>query len=264
MVTNIGNIDFQSPERDLPIKMTLFVHLSGGEYDIDNNWDLWVFPKTDLSDIPAEAEEDVINKFGLRLVRGTNEKSLRIVSKICEKDIDFLNNGGRVVLLGSKPFPNSKTEFQINMCGRVEGNEATVIADHPLMLRFPHEGFCDWQFYNMLNSGSAINFNDVNLPFNPILEMVSTYKNIRKQASIFELEAGKGKLLVCSLNIDRKDPAGMFLLGEMLRYADSDKFLPETKITIEQLAKAIKLKQTKEIKDDANDRGYDPRAREKK
>ena len=38
----------------------------------------------------------------------------------------------------------------MGLAGRPEGNLATVIARHPLTDRFPHDGWCDWQFSKML------------------------------------------------------------------------------------------------------------------
>jgi len=105
-----------------------------------------------------------------------------------------------------------------------------VIEDHWITSRFPHNGFCDWQFYDMLQNSNAIVFNDFPKPFKPIIEIVSSFKLIKKQAALFELQVDNGKLLVCTLNLDKKNPAASYLKHTILQYAESDNFQPEIKL----------------------------------
>lgn len=268
-VTTIGKFDFIASDIDIPAKEILSVQLSGGEYEINNDWDFWVFPKTEFNEIIAETDEIIAGKFGnifggSNTTSTSNAKPLRIVSALTDRDLAVLKNGGTIILLGSEPFPNRKVQFAINICGRIDGNLATVIKDHPLFRKFPNDGFCDWQFYYMLNGAKSVNFNKLNIPFLPILDVVSSYKHIYKQAAVFELSVDAGKLLVCSLTIDPNDPAGMFLLREMLNYSAGNQFCPETKITIKEFIEAVGCKQvTASPVDDPNDIGYDPRTQHK-
>jgi len=161
---------------------------------------------------------------------------LQVISQWSNETLDFLGSGGRVLLLGPGPFASAPTTFQIAPAGRVVGNLATVIAEHPLFCEFPHDGFCDWQFYCLLNDGSAVLFQDERVPFDPILEVASSYKLLRKQGAIFELRVGAGALLVCSLNIGPDDPAGRCLLHHLIRYASGDEFQPQKSIVPEILS----------------------------
>lgn len=86
-----------------------------------------------------------------------------------------MKNGGRMILMGAGPFPGVPISFQITPGGRTGGNNATVIYDHPIMRDFPQDGFCDWQFAEMFHDGGAVQFNDLELAFRPIVEIVSTY-----------------------------------------------------------------------------------------
>src|SRR5699024_9717285 len=138
---------------------------------------------------------------------------IHIVSNLDMNMIDLLQNGGKVILLDSVFFPNLPTTFQPSVAGRTNGNLATVIYDHPLMESFPHDGYCSWQFEPMLEDGNAIVFNDIDIPFDPIIEVVSSFKKVLKQASLFELKVGDGALLVCSLNLKQEDPAGEYMLN---------------------------------------------------
>ena len=189
------------------------VTLTGGIYSISNSWDYWIFNKTDE---PAKAD-------------------YKVLSALTADDIEYMKNGGRVILLGSGPFPGLPITFQITPGGRTGGNNATVIHDHPLMRSFPHDGFCDWQFAPMFRDGGAILFNELDIDFKPIIEIVSTYKFIRKQAAVFEIKVGNGGMLVCGLNVNAEDASAQTLYARMKEYIISDEFDPKTEVSSEYL-----------------------------
>ena len=229
-ITKLTTITLRAPNLEAPARLTLHARLSGGDYELTNAWDYWVFPP--LQPLAAAVCPDAVLSVRFkdvleRLHVGVSGRaSLRLVSALNKEHIDYLADGGRIVLLGGAPFPTLPTSFQMSPAGRVQGNLATVIEDHPITNSFPHEGFCDWQFYSMLEGGNAVLFNELPIPFDPILEVVSSFKLIRKQASLFELGVGKGYLLVCTLNLGETDPAAICLLRILLNYAQSDDFRP--------------------------------------
>lgn len=245
-IEKLATLSINAPSLEKPSKITLYVRLSGGEYEITNHWDFWVFPKPLLTQVKIALSPEIKAKYK-NLFPGTPDKdcmdgdtsSIRITTSLDKAMVNFLLQGGRGILLGSRPFPALPTSFQLSVTGRVQGNLSTVIEDHPLMKTFPHEGFCDWQFYNMLEGGEAVVFNGLDLPFKPILEMVSSFKLLRKQACIFEICVGKGRLLVSSLNLEETDPAAMFLLNQMLDYAGSDQFRPENAVPLEEIFRIL-------------------------
>lgn len=263
-IEKLTTVSFIAPKLNTPKKLTLYAHLSGGEYEINNSWDFWSFPETNTIDTIVSVDKDIKNKyrslFNDALVTDNESKcDIRLISELNEDAIGFLANGGRGILIGSKPFPSLPTSFQLAITGRVQGNLATVIEDHPIMNDFPHEGFCDWQFYNMMEGGEAVLFNDLEIPFTPIIEVVSSFKMIRKQASLFELGVGKGKLLVCTLNLTETDPASKYLLQRMISYVKSDKFIPEVTIEANELRKLMDSYTTVEY-DFSTDEALDPNA----
>lgn len=214
--------------------MRLNVELRGGIYAVTNSWDYWIFNQVD----------DIA------------DTNIRIAKEITPEDVKHMENGGRILLLGSGPFPGLPITYQITPGGRVNGNSATVIYDHPLLRDFPHDGFCDWQFAPMFKDGGTIVFNELDIDFKPIVEIVSTYKMIKKQASIFELKAGNGGMLVCTLNVQTDDPAAKALYNSMLRYLASDKFAPSVSVTAAKMAEIIEM--NKDIKVDfTTDECYD-------
>ncbi|NMA95364.1 MAG: hypothetical protein GX974_04920 [Clostridiales bacterium] len=213
-ISHLGNIRFSMPYLDKASHLILSVRLSGGIYEILNSWDIWAFPKC---------------QFEGKL------EGIQIVDAIDSEALDLLQNGGKVVLMGTKPFESLPIGFQPSVTGRTIGNVATVIYDHPIMRGFPHNGYCDWQFYNMLEDSRAVVFNDLDIEFDPIIEIVSSFKRIKRQSSLFELRVGKGRLLVCGLNVDNRDPASICMLNLIGEYMKSDNFQPKIELGLDEL-----------------------------
>ncbi|NLB43292.1 MAG: hypothetical protein GX815_13775 [Clostridiales bacterium] len=226
------------------MKLTLHAHLSGGEYEINNDWDFWAFPEIDSIDSSVLIDTVINGRYkrifiDAKVIDSESKGEVILISELNEDTVNYLESGGRGILVGSKPFSSLPTSFQLSVTGRAQGNLATAIEDHPLMNDFPHEGFCDWQFYIMMEGGEAVVFNALNTPFNPIIEVVSSFKLIRKQASLFELGIGRGRLLVCTLNLSDTDPAARYLLSRMISYVKSDKFKPECVLDSTEMQKLI-------------------------
>jgi hypothetical protein len=81
------------------------------------------------------------------------------------------------------------------------------------------------------------------IPFEPIIEIATSYKNAHREAILFEYRVGEGKLLVCTANLDNK--VGSWLKGEIMSYAASDEFSPALSITPEELHAIINCKSQK-------------------
>jgi hypothetical protein len=238
-IVDLGDIELEAPKGlNAGKHLKLQVRLSGGEYDIVNDWDYWSFPVVELPDVTEY------------------DKQFRVIKFLDEDSLSYIASGGKALLLGRVPFPNLRTTFQMMYGGRVNGNNSTVVHDHPLTRRFPHDGFCDWQFYPMLEGGSAVVFNELDIPFTPIVEIVSSYKMIRKQAAVFEMSVGKGSLLVCSLNLNPSDPGARYMYHQLYSYMRSPQFTPYVK-TEQEILKAM-ISQARELSVDfSTDEGYD-------
>ncbi len=235
-IDKLATIRLDLPPSKKPTKATLRVALSGAEGTIDNRWDYWIFPRA--ASAPSQ--------------------QVLFTSVLDAKAVERLARAGRVVLLGHKPLPARRMSFQINMVSRPDGNLATLIEKHPLTDRFPHDGYCDWQFFKMLNQAVPVQFNGLGVPFDPIIEVASSYKRIRKQAVVFEWRVGRGRLLVCGLRLADSDPAGAYFRQLLHEYAASEAFRPKTQISLEQLAKITKLDVRSPEEEPEMDKALDP------
>jgi hypothetical protein len=218
-VAEVATIDAPMPKLEQPMKATLTVELQCPGDPVRNQWDFWLFPSGE-----AKAPDNV-----------------RVVTELDAVAIDALAAGQRVVLLGTKPFSARGTRFRSVSAGRAEGDVATVISRHPLADQIPNDGFGDWQFYHMLSGAASVQFDDMPEAFDPIVEVVCSYKQIHRQAALFEWRVGDGRLLVCSLSLNDWDPAGAYFRRCLLAYAGGEQFQPRTQVAPERLKQLLKL-----------------------
>ena len=227
-VTKLYDFTCILPKSDIPYGAKLCVTLDGGDTYTENEWEIYAFPKADEPD-----SGDII-------VRDDMES---------EELIKALRDGKDVLILGNKPFVSMPTDFRIALAGRTAGNLATVINDHPITQDIPHDGFCSWQFCEMMRGGSAVCF-EADVPFNPIIEVASTHKYVIRQSALFEFRALKGRLLVCGFAFKDSDPFAAWLKSKLVSYMQSDAFVPVDSLCEEGLVSLIngKVKKAEENK----------------
>jgi len=223
-LTELYTVEFTVPKLESAKMLKLYVSLGGDDTDVNNVWELYVYPKADVQKALTRAQ-----KAGVRVVDKMTGAEL----------IEAMKRGERVAIFGTEPFAKCPTSFQISLAGRTTGHLATVIADTPLMEGFPHEGFCSWQFREMMNGGSSVLLDLPEIEYAPVIEIASAYKNARREALVCEYKVGEGRLFVCSLNLKDSDPGARYLKSRMLGYLVSDEYSPKIRINELQLVRLI-------------------------
>ena len=78
--------------------------------------------------------------------------------------------------------------------------------DHPSLRGFPHEGFGDLQFFNLIDGAVPLPLDKWRTGFEPIMggirttsSFLSKVKNLSRVGYLFETKVGGGRLLVTSL-----------------------------------------------------------------
>ena len=206
--TRLADVRILIPNLQTAKKLTLSAKMRDTSGLFMNSWDFWVFPR---------AEE-------------TPPGDLLILRKWDNRALDELNRGGRVILLSADGiFPTIPSAFRpCWWLGDPQGdsNVGTDIADHPAMRGFPHEGWCDLQFVNLLNGSKAVLLDDLPVKIEPIVRCLDVHTTLRNKAYLFEVNVGQGRLLVSSFNLQAEDPAAEYLLNQLIRYAASPDFAP--------------------------------------
>ena len=277
-VTDFGRFQVEPPAEGRPRKLTLSARFSDGKTTVANEWSFWIFPKDRL----GESQRAVFLLHGIfvaddrpaksypfiRLVREPQlpnlpADSLLITMEITQAVSSYLTRGGRVMLLpgmyvGEPGLPMLPSYFRpmANWMG-TEGNTGTIVNPHPALGDFPHEGYADLQFFDLMDGGrcprpNAPFWNTVPGVYNldawpssiePIIRSNPNYKTGSNRAYLFEAQVGSGKLLASSLRIHETLPdlpEAQYLFNSLLRYAVSDAFQPQARVTEEQLEKLRK------------------------
>lgn len=219
-VTELYRINFELPKFSSPTKIDIKAELFTNGKSIENKWQIYAFPTP--------------------RTLGKPEYPFFEASELSKKElISRLENGERVLIFGAKPFQYEGTDFQISLAGRTNGHLATVIREHPLTKNIPHENFLARQFEKLLTGGRAAILDSKTVPYSPIIEIATSYKNAHKEALLFEYCVGDGRLLVCGLNFTDGDPAAEWLKAEIRNYVASSDFLPEISLTVSELLDII-------------------------
>lgn len=99
---------------------------------------------------------------------------------------------------------------------------------------FPHEGFADLQFYQMIAETPP--FDMATFTSDGIVPVIqafgSPYTVCPQRAYLFEGAVGKGKVIFCGLNIEPKNAAAVYLLSVLSKYATSSDFCPPKEIPL--------------------------------
>lgn len=225
------HISLTMPKVEKPEALKLVATLGGGNTDINNEWELYLFPKVKANPPSKKAQRAAGVIFADDMTKDELIKNLAA--------------GKSVVLLSAGPFARYDNSFQISIAGRTHGHLATVITDTPFMRDFPHSGFCSWQFFDMMMESHTAGLDLPSAEFAPIIEVASSYKNARREAMMFEYRVGDGKLFVSTLNLKESDPAATWLKARIAEYAMSDEFEPKVSLTFDELGYLTSLESEK-------------------
>jgi len=233
-------------------KLELVLELSHGQSAFVNRWSFWTFPKGRLLRTSEMPVTSLVKWAGLsRLypfiqhVTPTQESaSLLIATSLNGESLQFLEGGGRVLLLAERSlFERSSESTFFPASGGALG---TLVSDHPALKGFPSEGFCDLQFFNLLDGAYAYPLDEWPKDMVPLVGGIRTTtgflskaKNLSRVGYVFEAKVGKGKLLVSTLrireNFDEAYPEAISVFDHLLRYATSQGFEPRFEMAKDRL-----------------------------
>jgi beta-galactosidase len=254
-VTQVATIRIAAPGAGDSQKLELVLDLNNRGSSYTNRWSFWVFSKRSLLKTSETSVVSSVKWAGLpRLYpfikqdSPTRDSGLLLTSSLTTDTVRLLEGGGRVLLLADKNlFERSSDATFFPASGGALG---TVIPEHIAFKGFPNEGFCDLQFYNLLEGAYSYPLDSWPKEMVPIVGGVRTTtgflsktKNLSRVGYVFEARVGKGKLLVSTLrireNFDEAYPETISVFDRLLRYAVSREFDPRVEMTREQLRRFL-------------------------
>ncbi|MCU0796552.1 MAG: discoidin domain-containing protein [Akkermansiaceae bacterium] len=219
-LTPVGEISLPLSDIQNARKLQLEVGLRGGESR--NRWNFWVYPHAAPS---TDAPADVI-----------------VVTKLDGPAQEALRNGKKVVLLPSgfnSPYGTAMTPpFWSPIMFANQKQILGLLCDpkHPALKHFPTDFHSDWHWFELLFQASAIRLNGTSEAYLPIVQGIDRPDRNHKLALIYETKVGNGKLLVCTLDLNRdlaQRPVARQLRHSLLQYAASPDFNPTTEIPLD-------------------------------
>lgn len=254
-VQQLAEVALKMPASGVARRLTLSVEMVDANGKVTNDWDFWVWP-TGRASVP-----DKVCVGGLERVAKLYPKSrsvdlnmapkncdLLIASQLTSASIDYLESGGKILLLGAeKSLPTVASSYRPYwwLGDTVKDSNAGTVVNtaHPVLAGMPKQDWCDLDYYKLLTGSHAVLLDDLPARVEPIIRCIDMPSTMRAKAYLFEVGVGNGKLLVAAMNfagaLDAGDPAASYLLDRLVRYAMGPKFAPASALAQEYLRKAI-------------------------
>lgn len=218
--------------RDLPaparykLVFGLAQDAEGKQMLCENDWDIWVYPAQVDASVPQgitvtrELNDDVLGKLsaGAKVVWFLPPDRVAPDKKL-----------GKVELGFSSIFWNTA------WTRRQAPHTLGVLCDpkHSLFESFPTDSHSNWQWWYLITRAGAMILDDLPGNVRPVVQVVDDWFTARKLGLAFEAKVGNGRLLVCSIDLDRPEAASPVVRQfrhSLLQYVASDQFDPDAAV----------------------------------
>ena len=254
-VEEIADLDLEVPAVSRPSKLTLRLTLTDGDLRCSNEWDYWAFPEREPLGEPQRigvvGGDWLAGLYpGIRpLVHGQPiPEGIRtlVVGSVSPSTLEALGSGRSVVLLSTSAFAGDGLRFKSPWWFPQphDSNLGTIVTDHPALGDFPHEGWGDLVWHDMVEGARAVHHDGTPLSdIRPIVQAIDLPLRQLTRSLLLETNVGEGRLLACSLDLSRGTLEGSIpaqhLLDSLLRYAVSDGFRPDASLSPDELRQAL-------------------------
>jgi hypothetical protein len=149
------------PDGKASAKLRLDLSLGDATQALQNAWDVWAFARTGITptamfiglydpDGTCGPLQEAFPALGHIAEDQLAQAGIVITTTMTEAIVRYLEDGGRVLWLQSGQELNCRPYWSLPQVDYY----ATLIRDHPALGTFPHEGWCDLQFHNLI--GEAV------------------------------------------------------------------------------------------------------------
>jgi beta-galactosidase len=283
-VADIGPVIAKNPACGSSCELKLEAWIDTPSGKVANEWNLWSFrrisqakparPVYQLTGVFAFVEDrpselfNYISNVTETQIDSLDTDSVVLANSLLPSVVRFLNRGGRVVycptyyMFNAMCLPNLPSNWNnLPTWAGDNGNFGSVIYDHKALEGFPHEGWADYNFFDLLSGArvrsSAPYWNMIPKAFDldawpvkidPVIRSVGYTTKLTNRANLFEVAVEQGKLMAASLRLYESmgtHPETQYLFENIVHYAASDEFVPRANVSAEQFSKLI-LSQTAE------------------
>jgi len=228
-LTQLGRFTATLAKESAPAKLTVNLSLKGTAYS--NSWSIWVYPSA-----PAAVVGDDV-----------------FVSRVWGSEVKNALAQGKKVLLfpsGLRKENTLKGSFKPVFWSPIwfDSDPATmgilVNPGHPLFWQFPTDMHSDWQWNSLIEGSQSVILDETPANFRPIVQVVDNFARNHKLGNVFEARVGTGRLLVCTLDLNRQErekqtPEQRQFLKSLDAYAASDSFAPVQELGLDALDRIL-------------------------
>jgi beta-galactosidase len=220
--TPLGKVSVDLSKFHAPAQYRLVVELHGGAATFKNDWNFWLYPATVEATVPS---------------------SVLMTSSWPEAETR-LSSGGKVLFLpkgadldSSDPKVSTLPIFWNHL---MNPNGTTMLGfwndtKHPALAGFPTESNCDWQWVDITGNTRALNVDTLPKALQPIVQPIDDWNRNLKLALLYECRVGRGKLMVCGIDLDAARPGTPSLRRSILDHMASAHFEPAVAVTVADL-----------------------------
>jgi hypothetical protein len=196
-----------------------------------NHWEIWVYP----------AKTETI----------AGVEKIKVVQQMDAATQKFLEDGGTVLLT------LKKGTLPVEMGGDIKTGFSSIFWNtawtkgqgphtlgvlvnpvHPALAEFPTEYHSNWQWWDAMHHGQAMNLAKIDASIKPVVRVIDDWVTNRPLALVFEAKAGNGKIMISSIDFTtdlQKRPEAQQLLFSLKKYMAGEKFNPTAQISAEKL-----------------------------
>jgi hypothetical protein len=243
-VQSLASVTLTMPNRARAEKLVLQARLKDESGAYVNQWNVWVYPKTQVESSRRIALKDLdalkpLLPQAIDFGAGNDncKFDLLVTSTIDDESRRFLESGGRVLLIESGTvFPVANARFRGGSWNPTNLGEhtGTIIADHPSMRLIPNDGWCDLNWFSLLENSKVVLLDQLPAAIKPIVRSIDLPQRLANKGYLFEVAVGPGKLLVSSLNLAEiaTDCFAAYLVDQLIHYALGNEFAPSTVLPV--------------------------------
>jgi hypothetical protein len=229
----LGRVSVDLKSVPSPVRCKLVVVLEKTAFE--NDWDVWIYPAKVNTDVPQGITVvDEWNQQVLSVLEGGGKVFLTIPPDRVKGDDKY----GKVMLGFSSIFWNTA------WTKRQPPETLGILCDpkNPALSGFPTDYHSNWQWWYIVSRAGAMILNDMPAELRPNIQVIDDWFTNRRLGLVFEGKVGKGKLLVCSINLKDdldNNPVARQMLYSLLNYMAGKKFDPKVQINNKQIANLL-------------------------
>ncbi len=184
------------------------------------------------------------------------DAAIFVTQKLDARALDVLSRGGKVLLTPAKGSvkPEKGGDIAVGFSsifwntawtGKQAPHTLGILCNpaHPALADFPTEFHSNWQWWDAMSHSNAIVISDLPAGLQPIVRIIDDWFTNRPLAMIFEANTGKGKIMVCGVDLltdQAKRPEARQLLYSLKHYMAGDGFKPAAFVEAEKISALFK------------------------